>query len=160
MRVNLVVMVRCDISYSLRCENFKRGIIQRITTTTTTKEEAHSNLFFIHSTHSQLFFFESTQFSDIILHSFWQEKIDWNVLVVVVVVASWNKSYNCWLTTFWRANPSLFLFIFSLFNQIIQILQQFNMKIVHLVPGFELTTSWLRVSSLNHWTGPWLPPKM
>ena len=47
----------------------------------------------------------------------------------------------------------LFLFIFGLFKQtLLQFLQQINVKmsIQYPVPGFELTTFWLRVSSLNH----------
>ena len=49
------------------------------------------------------------------------------------------------------ANPGLFLFIFGLFNQIIQFLQQgLKMPFQNPVLGFELTTSWIWVSALNH----------
>ena len=61
---------------------------------------------------------------------------------------------------FWRlnsflkkwANLGLFFVYFCLFKQTLQFLQQkmWKMSIQYPAPGFELTTFWLRVSSLNH----------
>ena len=68
---------------------------------------------------------------------------------------SLKNTYFCkkWQSLFlflnW-ANPGLFLIVFSRFNQHYTILQQINLKNVHQVPGFKLTTFWLSVSSLNH----------
>ena len=50
--------------------------------------------------------------------------------------------------------PDLFSFIFGLFKQRIQFLQQTNVKnvmsIQYMVPGFEPMTSWTWVVSHNH----------
>ena len=52
------------------------------------------------------------------------------------------------------ANPGNFSYIFGLFNQTMQFLQQINVKkcqaIQYMAPGFEPTTSQTRLVSHNH----------
>ena len=81
-----------------------------------------------------------------------------NVGRSLYIYCSLSISLNMPVFSFlWCANTGLFLFIFGLFNQIIQ---QTNVKIIHpvsyLVSEFELTTSWIRVSPLNYnLSWPW-----
>ena len=61
---------------------------------------------------------------------------------------------NLWTKyLFLRANNGLFFVYFCLFKQTLQILQQiwmWKMSIQYPALGFELTTFWLQVSSINH----------
>ena len=77
------------------------------------------------------------------------------------VTRHWNKSSqknfqgsHSYLSLFKRSNLGLFLFLFSLFKQTIQFLQQINVKkclyIQYMILGFEPTTYWTWVVSHNH----------